>query len=116
MDSLPYKVYTGSYNAKNYVVLRDDDFYCVRQLGGQKLDIALIVSVGSGSFPLPVEDSERVDAQEVLHFGKHWFRAAIEFIPRYKRLIKLLTNAVRNCSGMMSYCCTPNITEVVFDS
>lgn len=67
-------------------------FRVFRQLG-QKLDIALVVSVGSGIFP--VEDLGKTDAQEFLFFGKHWLKAGHAIKARAKSLITLLTTAVR---------------------
>lgn len=63
-----------------------------RQLG-QKLDIALVVSVGSGIFP--AEDLGKTDAQESLYFGKHWLKAGLTIKARAKSLVTLLTTAVR---------------------
>ena len=50
--------------------------------------------MGSGTFSTD-EVLERVDFQEVFHFGKHWFKAAKEFKARVKRFTTLLANAVR---------------------
>ena len=63
-----------------------------RQLG-QKLDVALAVSVGCGIFP--TEDLGKTDAQEFLYFGKHWLKAAQAIKARAKSLVTLLTTAVR---------------------
>lgn len=59
----------------------------------QKLDIALVVSVGSGIYP--VEDLGKTDAQEFLYFGKHWLKAGHAIKARAKSLVTLLTTAVR---------------------
>ncbi len=85
--------YVYSYSKKLIFMINN----CVRQLG-QKLDISLIVSVGSGRFS--IEELERTDFQEVFHFGKHWFRAATDLKAKIKRFATLLANAVRNFSGI----------------
>ena len=62
-----------------------------RQIG-QKLDIALVVSLGSGIFP--AEELGKTDAQEFLYFGRHWLKAGHSIKSRAKSLITLLTTAV----------------------
>ena len=59
---------------------------------GEKLDIALVVSVGSGIFP--VENLGKTDAQKFLYFGKHWLKAGSSIKATAKSLISLLTTAV----------------------
>lgn len=62
----------------------------IRRLG-QTSDIALVVSVGSGNFPIKT-DFGRVG---VPHIEKHWLKAAITSPLRTKKLITLLATAVR---------------------
>lgn len=62
-----------------------------RQMG-EKLAIALVVSVGSGIFP--VQDLGKTDAQQFLYFGKHWLKAGHSIKARAKSLVTLLTTAV----------------------
>lgn len=62
-----------------------------RQIG-QKLDISLVVSLGSGIFP--TEELGKTDAQEFLYFGKHWLKAGHSIKSMAKSLITLLTTAV----------------------
>ena len=59
---------------------------------GQKLDIALVASVGTGVYP--AEHLGKTDAQEFLFFGKHWLKAGRSLKKRAMNLIKLLTTAV----------------------
>lgn len=59
---------------------------------GTKLDIALVVSVGTGIFP--PEELGTTNAQEFLFFGKHWFKSGDNLRKRAKNLITLLTTAV----------------------
>lgn len=66
-------------------------FKLCRQLG-EKLDIALVMSVGSGIYP--AEELGKTDAQEFLYFGKHWLKAGHAIKARAKSLITLLTTAV----------------------
>ena len=58
---------------------------------GQKLPIALVVSVGSGIYPQ--EKLGSINAQEYLYFGAHWFRLKGS-IHEFKNLVELLSNAV----------------------
>ena len=57
-----------------------------------KLDIALVVSVGTGIFPPEVLG--KTDAQQFLFFGKHWFKSGDSLKKRAQNLIILLTTAV----------------------
>ena len=59
---------------------------------GEQLGIALVVSIGTGIFPGEVLG--KVDAQEFLFFGKHWFNWTDTLKRRTKNLISLLSNAV----------------------
>ena len=90
MDFLLYKIFTGIILA-NCPPLNLISHSLLRQID-QKLDVALVVSVGSGLFP--TEDLGKTDAQEILYFGKHWLRAAQAIKARAKSLITLLTAAV----------------------
>ncbi len=58
----------------------------------QKLDLALVVSVGSGVYPS--EELGKIDAQEFLFFGKHWFNMKDSLKKRAKNLVTLLMTAV----------------------
>lgn len=58
----------------------------------EKLDIALVVSVGSGIFP--VENLGKTDAHQFLYFGKHWLKAGSSIKARAKSLVSLLTTAL----------------------
>jgi len=64
----------------------------------QKLDIALVVSVGTGIFPAEVLG--KTDAQQFLFFGKHWFKAGDTLKKRAQNLITLLTTAVSVCVSL----------------
>jgi len=57
---------------------------------GQKLPISLVVSVGTGVYP--VEKLGSIDARQVLYMGKHWFKE--NFFSRLGNLVQLLSNAV----------------------
>ena len=70
---------------------------------GTKLDIALVVSVGSGMFP--PEKLGTTNAQEFLFFGKHWFKSGDTLKKRAKNLITLLTTAVSARVCMHVYAC-----------
>ena len=59
---------------------------------GEKLEIALVVSVGSGVYP--AEALGKIDAQEFLFFGKHWFSMKDSLKQRAKNLVTLLLTAV----------------------
>ena len=59
---------------------------------GEQLAIALVVSIGTGIFP--GEEIGKVDAQEFLFFGKHWFNWTDTLKKRAKSLMSLLSNAV----------------------
>ena len=61
------------------------------RMQGQKLRVALVVSVGTGVYP--AEKLGRVDAQEFLFFGKHWFKLS-KLRNRATNLVSLLSNAV----------------------
>ena len=50
---------------------------------GTKLDIALVVSVGTGIFP--PEELGTTNAQEFLFFGKHWFKSGDNLRKRAKK-------------------------------
>ena len=69
---------------------------------GIDLPIALVVSVGTGIYPS--EELGRIDAQEFLFFGKHWFNATDTIRKRTRNLIQLLSNAVSYCVAIMSIC------------
>ena len=62
---------------------------------GQKLPIALVVSVGSGIYPQ--EKLGSINAQEYLYFGAHWLRLKDTF-HEFRNLVELLSNAV-SCRG-----------------
>lgn len=62
------------------------------RLLGDRLLISIVVSVGTGVYP--AEKLGKVDAQEFLFFGKHWFRLR-DLKDRATNLISLLSNAVR---------------------
>lgn len=62
-----------------------------------KLNIALVVSVGSGIFP--PEELGKVDAHQFLFFGKHWLKAGYLIKKRSKNLLSLLTTAVSHISN-----------------
>ena len=68
---------------------------------GIDLPIALVVSVGTGIYPS--EDLGRVDAQEFLFFGKHWFNVTDTIRKRTRNLIQLLSNAVSYYVMSMCY-------------
>lgn len=89
MDFLQYKIFIG--NVSITYLHNCSLLFCPRQLG-KKLDVALVVSMGSGIFPPEVLG--KTDAQEFLYFGKHWLRAAQAIKARAKSLITLLTTAV----------------------
>ena len=59
---------------------------------GEQLAIALVVSIGTGIFP--GEEIGKIDAQEFLFFGKHWFNWTDTLKKRAKSLMSLLSNAV----------------------
>ena len=59
---------------------------------GERLDIALVLSVGCGIYP--AEELGKVDAQEFLFFGKHWLKFGHTLKRRAQNLIQLLTTAV----------------------
>ena len=61
------------------------------RLQGERLVISIVVSVGTGEYPS--EELGKVDAQEFLFFGKHWFQLS-KLRDRATNLISLLTNAV----------------------
>ena len=56
------------------------------------LPISMVVSIGTGIYP--PEEVGRIDAQEFLFFGKHWFSFTDNIKSRTQNLISLLTNAV----------------------
>lgn len=56
------------------------------------LPIAMVVSIGTGVYPS--EEIGRIDAQEFLFFGKHWFNFSDNLKSRTQNLLSLLTNAV----------------------
>jgi len=64
---------------------------------GQKLSLALVVSVGTGIFP--TQDLGSTDPQEFLHFGRHWLKVGPSIKARAKSLITLLTTAVKRKGG-----------------
>ena len=68
---------------------------------GIDLPIALVVSVGTGIYPS--EELGRIDAQEFLFFGKHWFNVTDTLKKRTSNLIQLLSNAVSYCVMSMCY-------------
>lgn len=63
------------------------------RMQGEKLRVAVVVSVGTGVYP--PEKLGKVDAQEFLFFGKHWFKLS-KLRDRATNLISLLSNAVSN--------------------
>ena len=58
---------------------------------GERLPVALVVSVGTGVYPS--EELGKIDAQEFLFFGKHWLNFA-NTLKKARNLISLLSNAV----------------------
>ena len=68
---------------------------------GIDLPISLVVSVGTGIYPS--EELGRIDAQEFLFFGKHWFNVTDTLRKRTFNLIQLLSNAVSYCVMSMCY-------------
>ena len=62
------------------------------RLQGERLLISIVVSVGTGVYPS--EKLGKVDVQEYLFFGKHWFHLST-LKERTTNLITLLANAVR---------------------
>ena len=64
------------------------DFHREKQVN---LPIALVVSIGTGIYP--PEELGRIDAQEFLFFGKHWFKLS-DIKNRALNLIALLSSAV----------------------
>ncbi len=64
----------------------------------QRLDLALVVSVGSGVYPS--EELGKIDAQEFLFFGKHWFNMKDSLKKRAKNLVTLLMTAVSTVLGV----------------
>ena len=73
------------------------NFHRERQVN---LPISMVVSVGTGIYP--PEELGRIDAQEFLFFGKHWFNFSDNLKRRTQNLISLLTNAVRYFLPRMS--------------
>lgn len=63
--------------------------YC--RLQGYKLPIALVVSIGTGTYP--AERLGNVDAQDALFFGKQWLNPT-KLIKQTQSLLSLLSNAV----------------------
>ena len=61
------------------------------RLQGGRLLISMVVSVGTGEYPS--EELGKVDAQEFLFFGKHWFNLS-KLRDRATNLIALLSTAV----------------------
>ena len=68
---------------------RIQNFYCQQ---GQRLPISLVVSIGTGK--LPEDELGRIDAQDFLFFGKHWFNFKDRLADRVGNLATLLGNAV----------------------
>ena len=66
------------------------DFHLQR---GEKLPISLVVSVGTGVYP--VEKLGSIDAHQYLCMGKHWLKFKDSF-NRLGNLMQLLSNAVSN--------------------
>ena len=64
------------------------DFHLQR---GEKLPISLVVSVGTGVYP--VEKLGSIDARQYMYMGKHWLKFKDSF-NRLGNLIQLLSNAV----------------------
>ena len=64
------------------------DFHLQR---GEKLPISLVVSVGTGVYP--VENLGSIDARQYMYMGKHWLKFKNSF-NRLGNLIQLLSNAV----------------------
>ena len=84
-------------NPCDYGMTAIQNFY---RLQGEKLLIAVVVSIGTGEYP-PVKMG-KVDAQEFLFFGKHWLNLS-RLKDRTLNLISLLTNAVRPLSHLILY-------------
>lgn len=61
------------------------------RLQGEKLPIAVVVSVGSGV--IPAEKMGKVNAQDALFFGKQWLKPS-KLIKQTQNLFSLLSNAV----------------------
>ncbi len=77
---------------------------------GRRLPIAMVVSIGSGSFP--AENIGDVNAQEALFFGKHWFKPG-QLIKKTQNLLSLLTTAVSSdckCIIIANFNCTIQCT------
>ncbi len=93
-------------NPTEYGLTRIQNFF--RQQG-MKLPIAMVVSIGSGSFP--AEDIGDVNAQEALFFGKHWFKPG-QLINKTKNLLSLLTTAVSfYCISMSVRACAQPVCD-----
>ena len=85
-------------NPAEYGLTAIQNFY---RMQGQKLPIAMVVSVGSGVYR--AEKMGKVDAQEFLHFGKQWLKMG-NLIKRTQNLFALLSNAVSMiCTIMHNY-------------
>ena len=61
------------------------------RLQGYKLPIAMVVSIGTGTFP--AVKMGNVDAQNALYFGKQWLHPT-KIIKKTQNLLSLLSNAV----------------------
>lgn len=77
-------------NPCDYGLTAIQNFHRERQVN---LPISMVVSVGTGVYP--PEELGRIDAQEFLYFGKHWFSFSDTIKSRTRNLLLLLTNAVR---------------------
>lgn len=75
-------------NPSEFGMTRIQNFF--RQQG-MKLPIAVVVSIGSGSYP--PETIGDVNAQEALFFGKHWLKPT-QLLKKTTNLLSLLTTAV----------------------
>ena len=76
-------------NPCDYGLTAIQNFHSKMQMN---LPIAVVVSIGTGVYP--PEELGRIDAQEFLFFGKHWFNFSDTVKSRTQNLLSLLTNAV----------------------
>jgi predicted acylesterase/phospholipase RssA len=71
------------------------------RLQGERLLISMVISIGTGQYP--PEELGKVDAQEFLFFGKHWFKLG-RLMDRATNLISLLSNALVNSELVAKNC------------
>ena len=77
-------------NPSDYALSAIQNYYMEKRR--ETLPIALLVSVGTGVYP--EEQLGKIDAQEFLHFGKHWFNLVDTVTQRAQNLLVLLQGAV----------------------